>query len=229
MSNFSDIKIIDNSNYIPKIDTLYLVLGMLCEYRGRAVYENTDFVECFFVNELSLARLFVKHLNSLKEENCISSSIELRVSETGSSQVISREMAQFINEIYPYDFQAGGILKDQNNQNLRYAYTRICETMFPAIKPPTWHQNLPGIDPRYSYLYGAYLREGQTDEILFRISNASHKVELIKQFLEDLEAEWVSHKIYLRGAPQVHEIKFGSRNRLQQFLTYAQNEKRNAM
>src|SRR5688572_14299860 len=64
------------------------------------------------------------------------------------------------------------------------------------------------MDPRFSYLYGAYLRYGCDEPFQFRLANSSGRVELIKQLLVDVNAKWVSHKFTINTAPVAHDIAF---------------------
>lgn len=80
------------------------------------------------------------------------------------------------------------------------------------------------MNPRFSYLYGVFLRFGQ-DGLVVEMANASEKVELIKRVLEDLDVEWIQHKYFIGGAPVRQQISFESVARLAGFLQSALDER----
>ncbi len=222
MAGHNQIQIVDNSKYELTLDPKYVVLGMLSEYRGRSICETSNVVERFFVSESKVAEWFKTYLSLLSEQAGILSCIEIEKSETGFSSVLSSEMRSYLNGVFVSDSDSINALEAKSHI-WPGPHSKIHVGMFPLVTTPRYLSKER--DPRYSYLYGAYLREGSEDELAYRIANASHKVELIKQFLEDLDCEWISHKYYPKGAPTIHHITFGADVRLSKILDRARHEK----
>ncbi len=226
MSDTPRIEIIDNSQYKVTLDPLYIVLGMLSEYHGRTFTEKDAVVESFFVDEYGLAKLFNKYAQLLCQKNNFQTKIVLTKTKTGHSYIESSELAQYLNNIFPIDSHDidRSIWEEEEEKN--HYTSGISQKMFPELNILKYSS--AERDPRYSYLYGTYLREGVTTELAYRIANSNHKVELIKTLLEELECSWISHKYSLKGAPMVHYLTFGEDERLRNLLDSARQEKINA-
>lgn len=213
----------DNDGFVPALEPKYVVLGMMDEYLGRQAIDGGDVAERFFTNELSQAHLFTKYLflcaSALEVET---DSISLSHAETGHSYVKSREMNEYINSWYNFEFPPDNTITLLDGRTHRIAYVGLTIDEFPQKKSMLYRPS--EMNSRYSYIYGVFLRYG-TEDLTIRIANASQKIALIKHVLEDLDVDWISHKYYLGGAPTCNEITFGADCKLKKLLDLALAER----
>jgi hypothetical protein len=217
----------DNDDFVPTLEPQFVVLGMIDEYAGvRQVIEDDSTVEHFFADERPIADLFAKYL-TLYGARVYVDSAEVSIVEaaTGHSSVESRSLNAHINALYHevseidrFSWLPGGLRHGAIAATLRIEeFPRKTSMLYCASE----------MNPRFSYLYGAVLRFGR-EGLVIKMANASQKIELIKQLLEELDVEWVNHRYSVGGAPTVHEVTFGADRKLTKFLQLALLERAEA-
>ncbi len=152
-----------------KGETVFFVLGMLDEYGGRDLRNETDIVERFYCNEHVNAFVFRAYLDRLAREQGLSSEVETRWYQDCLVSFHSKEMRDFVNQFYIYE--PGAEPAD--------AYTRGESASL------SWVQ-LGGRDRalQLAYLAGAYFRYGRNGG--FRFANASAKRNLVAKLVEQI-------------------------------------------
>lgn len=200
-----ELKIVDNSSYEPRLLPKYVILGMLDEYLGRQILEGSPYVEGFYSNEADVIEHFLYWLDQLNVEHDLSDSYEIQGAPNSNRAVHSPALAPLIDSWYPHHF-GDRTFTDQDGKVHRLTDSEVDLTFFPG-KKPIGNFKSEEVDPRYSYLYGAYIRYGQNSTIT--LANARSKVRVILQLLEDVECDWIEHRWSLKGAPTMHRIRFG--------------------
>lgn len=205
VSNISVVTEEDRLEFIPQIDRKYVILGMLCEYGGRSIMQNSSVVEGFFVDEIKQARIFFEQLLLFAEEESIDASIELIENSSGHSSVVSKELSEIVNGWYAETFVGDSRYFTIDGEERKVMQQGIRSDMFPKMIGAGYTHEL--VDSRFSYLHGCYLRYGTDDTI--RIANAEHQVKLIIQLIDELRFDWVQWHKDLKRIPQTHRITFG--------------------
>ncbi|MBI3438062.1 MAG: hypothetical protein HY054_05325 [Proteobacteria bacterium] len=182
-----DIKPIDNRGYVPTLRADFVVLGMLSDYLGRIPYEGS-LVERFYPAERKAVVLFLRYLTAS------GAAATADALTSGHIEVHSPQAKRRLDAFYEIEPQ------------MFCPALRLREGVFPTMTRRQYDAS--EVDPRFSYLYGVYLRYGLSEPFGYRLANSVQRVELIKSFLADLDAEWVSHKYTLRTAPTCNELTF---------------------
>ena len=216
----------DNDGFVPVLEPQWVVLGMLNEYLGRSAIDGGDTVERFFVDERPLADLFAKYLTLYANSIGVDpSGISVVRVETGHSYVTSAAMNARVNALYRFNYELDRLMTMPDGKKLRFMQVALDIEDFPK-RTSMLYQALE-MNPRFSYLYGVFLRFG-LDGLVVKMANASRKIELIKRVLEEVDVEWVEHRYWLGGAPTVSRIAFGADERLSKFLQSALVERASA-
>ena len=194
-----------NKEYIPTLDPLFVVLGMLEDVE---IFEDKDpgFIENFYSNEALATGQFVYFLSLAARDLGKEIDVELNQFEEGNTTISSLQMASVINELFPsFIWKPSGYL-DNRLTPVKSAHRHIEESMFPKSLPP--HDFLPKqTDSRLSYLYGIKLRYGFGD-FAFRLKRGSAKIPLIVLHIETLKSEWVNLYTVFNCIPGSTEITF---------------------
>lgn len=217
----------DNDDFIAVLEPKFVVLGMINEYRGRQAVEQGSMVERFFPDERPLADLFAKYLILYGASLHIDSAeVSVVQAETGHSYVESKRMNAYVNALYKFEFEMDRFITLPDGLQHRIADVVLTIEEFPKKKSMLYRSS--EMNPRFSYLYGVVLRFGGEGSAV-KMANASEKIELIKQLLEDLDVEWINHRYSVGGAPRIHEVTFGADRKLTQFLQLALVERAEAL
>lgn len=218
---------IDNSRFVPVLDPRFVVLGMLDEYFGRRIVEGGSTVEHFFVDESPLANVFASYLTLHGASLGVDAAgISVVLEQTGHARVDSSTMNAHVNALYRYEFDADRLITGLDGLTRRCTNATLSIDDFPRKSSRLYTPS--EMNPRFSYLYGLFLRFGQ-DGLTVEMANASEKVELIKRLLEELDVEWIEHRYSVQGAPTCHRIAFGADERLAAFLQQALVERAEAL
>ena len=194
----ADIKVVDNTRYKPKLVPVYVLLGMVDDYLGRSADRDDDLVERFYPDETAVAKLFMRYARRVKPAGRPNAPPLLRTESSGHMQVVSKRIKASV-EAY-FDAPVTGTPWSGRTS------MELSQTAFPKV---TYGRYRPvEMDPRFSYLYGAYLRYGRDEPFEYELANSVGRVRLIKQFLTELDAEWVSHKFWVRTVPTRNQIAF---------------------
>ena len=204
------IPVVDNTNYLPTLQPKYVLLGMLDDYLGRSPSLSQSTVETFYPKERRVAEIFMSYLcaaglNAGGEPN-------LQVHDTGHVDVLCAYAREQIDHHYVPD------------PKMFRPSLKLSRAIFPEISRGQYRPD--EVDPRFSYLYGVYLRYGSQEPFSVRLANSVHRVELIKEFLVDLNAKWASHKFTIRTAPVCNDIAFEPDEVLGGLLLVAIQERR---
>ena len=220
------IKKSDNDDFMPILEPKFVVLGMINEYCGRRAIEDGSTVEYFYADERPIADLFAKYL-ILYGTSLHIDSAEVTVVQavTGHSCVESRRMNAHINALYKVEFETDQFITMPDGQEHRVAHVDLTIEEFPR-KTSMFYRSSE-MNPRFSYMYGVLLRFG-SEGLVIKMANATQKIELIKQVLEELDVEWVDHKYSVGGAPRCHEVTFGADSKLTRLLQLALAERAEA-
>ena len=201
-----EIKIIDNSKYIPTLDPKYVVLGFLDEYMGHRIHPGSDWVESFYPheNENHLVKEFCDWFTAWGNNEEKKISLEIKYSEQGHVSISSEEAANLLNKCYSYRLDKTRIYQDNQGNGYHTEIAYVSEQMFPKLKGYAFLPEI--VDSRFSFLFGCYRRYGTGNEFCF--ANASHKVDLVLEFLEQLRCEWLQKEWHTNTAPRVSRIRF---------------------
>jgi hypothetical protein len=156
---------------------LFVVLGFLHEYAGRRIVAQSDLVEQFFGDEHAAA-LFAHYLHALGQEQHLGTPVR-RERRHGQTYFYSHALTQLIDAVYLRHGLTGstasGATASPPGSGVEHTATgRISAAVFPAGDHTA----------KLSYLLGAYHRYGEQNA--FRLANAYHKVQLVKQLLHDV-------------------------------------------
>jgi hypothetical protein len=198
------IRVIDNSAYVPSVMPTYVALGFLDEYGGRGIAEGDEQVESFYPNERAQAEHFMSVLEDVIREKNIVTNIRQEVRPQGHISVISRELTGWLNSLYRPGFDDDRTFTGVDGQSRRSTIAHVRTEMFPALTSREYKPE--EVDCRFSFLLGCHLRYGRNNA--FAMFNASHKVELLIEFLEQLGASWIRWSWTTKGAPRNHLIEF---------------------
>jgi hypothetical protein len=201
------IEIIDNSAYVPRIDPTYAALGFLDEYLGRSAVEGGEVVEQFFPGERDIVPLFTTFLQQIASESGVKTEIRQEIGPQGHISVISPELRARLDALYQPDFTNAGYLTDLNGRKWRNVTVCVHAGMFPEFPFRRAKYKPEVVDCRFSFLHGCYARYGKGG--LYELANATHKAELINQFLEQLGATWIEWSWTVLTVPRVNRIRFG--------------------
>ena len=189
--------------YNPTVQSAFVVLGFLSEYRGRDIVKDGDRIEYFYQNEKAAADSFERYLHKLKEELRLSGPIQ-RKKDDGRIAFYSREITALLDSFYGVDFRYERTITYPDGRTLRYD---ICEFSYAAFKPITSAWFKPDeFDPRFSFLLGAYNRFAK--KATFRFSNATHKAEIVAKLLREVNCDTVIWTSRQNCVPIQHEIEF---------------------
>lgn len=208
----STIKLIDNTSYVPLLVEEYVLLGMLEDYLGRNAGLNDDLVDQFYPAERGAVRFFLDHVALL--EPSISAPPYIQTLGTGHIRIISAELKARLEAFYE-----GPV---SNTPWEGRTSMRLSSAAFPVITSRQFVRS--EMDPRFSYIYGVYLRYGKGEHHI-ELANSSDRVELLKNFLVDLDSEWVSHKFTVKSVPCRNSIDFEPSQPLAALLARATQEK----
>jgi len=190
--------------YTPTIDSAFVILGFLDEYRGRDIVQNGDIIEQFHFSQMEVVDAFEEHLHRLVSEHNLTTTVQRMMDANGFIYIISREITDLINTFYGSDFTyEHSILYPDTGTRRRYTIRQISYSIFSPID--TMHLN-PEYDARFSYLLGVYQRYGRDRTITF--GNATHKAEIVTRLLQELQCPYVAWKMRQDCVPFLHEIEF---------------------
>lgn len=194
----STIRLLDNTGYRPTLDSDYVLLGMVDDYLGRSADSHDDVVEHFYPKEKVIAQLFVRYASAMQPGAPADAMPIVRTTSTGHIEVVSGPIKARVDAFY--------LAPEPGTPWQGRTSMKLPGSAFPAITSRQYRP--PEMDPRFSYLYGAYLRYGCDEPFQFRLANSSGRVEFIKQFLVDVNVRWVSHTFTVNTAPVGHGIAF---------------------
>jgi hypothetical protein len=100
LAGVEEIRLIDNSTYVPKVIPTYVALGFLEEYAGRELVEGGEIVETLFPSERQHVRGFVSILQNIAGEQNIATHIRQEVQPSGHIAIISRELTVYLDSLY---------------------------------------------------------------------------------------------------------------------------------
>ncbi len=175
-----------------KGETVFFVLGMLDEYAGRSIVEDSDRVESFYCNEHVPAFVFRAYLARLAEEQGIETAIETRWNECLVS-FHSKALASFINGFYSVESSSGYVDTDEGKK--QFARARL---------------PLSAVDDRdpvlqLAYLAGAYSRYGSSGQ--FGFANSGEKRNRVATLLKNTGSD-VTDVTSKEGLPARNEVHF---------------------
>lgn len=211
----ANIRLIDNSAYIPNIIPTYVALGFFEEYLGRGWIEGSETVESFYPGEKQLVPRFVSILQDVAAERKMTTQISQEVGNQGHIAVISPELAAYFNGLYPLAQSRGVTFTPDSDGCERPAMcANIRAEMFPEMLSREYKSD--EVDCRFSFLLGCHMRYGNNNS--FQFANATHKAQLVIEFLERLGAKWISWTWTVNRAPRSNRIEFGPDAVLTRFL-----------
>jgi hypothetical protein len=208
-------RVIDNSAYVPNVIPTYVALGFFEEYLGRGWIEGSETVERFYPGEKQLVPRFVSILHDVAAERKMTTQIRQEVGRQGHIAVISPELAAYFNGLYPL-VQSRGVTypPDSDGCERHVMGAEIRTEMFPEMLSREYKPD--EVDCRFSFLLGCHFRYGNNNS--FQFANATHKVQLLIEFLERLGAKWISWTWTVNRAPRSNRIEFGPDAVLTRFL-----------
>lgn len=194
---------------LPKVNTIFFILGCLDEYMGRAIIEkDADGVASFYSSEVQASQVFEKYLRILVAEESINTEIRKEISEGGHISFHSPELYQRINSMYPHSFEnSHTMIKPHKNPN--GPYVRMVEAFISM-------DVFKGQDKaaKLSYLAGAYVRYGywlNGSRFIFRTTNAGHKIKVISDLLKEFGCTDIVHETSdPQAIPMTHTLKFAA-------------------
>jgi hypothetical protein len=209
------IRIIDNSSYVPNLIPTYVALGFLDEYCGHTWIEADETVERFYPGERLLVPRFVSILRDVAAEQKMTAQIRQEVGRQGHVTVICPELAAYFDGLYPAAESRGERYPpDPDGRKRRVMRAKVRTEMFPEMRSREYKPQ--EVDCRFSFLLGCHIRYGDNNS--FKFANATHKVQLLIQFLERLGATWIQWSWTVNTAPVGHRIEFGPDAVLTRFL-----------
>lgn len=208
---------------LPGVKTIFLILGCLDEYMGRAIIEkDADGVSSFYSSEVQASQVFEKYLRLLVAEESIQTEIRKEISDGGHISFHSPELYQRINGMYRYSFDnSHTMIKPHKNPN--GPYVRMVEAFISM-------DVFQGQDKtaKLSYLAGAYARYGHhidDNNFAFRTANAGHKISLIAELLKEFDCKDVTHeKSAPKLIPMTHTLKFTASPEVQKLFESVSKE-----
>lgn len=207
MAQDDDIRFVDNSAYAPSLVADYVLLGMLRDYICRSD-PGGDIAEWFYPTEQLAADLFQRHARSVTKNE-----VARRVRDTGHIEIVNPSLKARLEHYYK---------RSEGSSH----YMTLRDDAFPPI---TTRQYIAAeMDPRFSYLYGVYLRYAATEQFGFVFANSYQRVQLVIEFLSAMDVRWMSHKFTVNTAPIKHEVSFEPDHILRDWLARAAEEKASA-
>jgi hypothetical protein len=212
------IRRIDNSAYVPNVIPTYVALGFFEEYQGRGWIEGSETVERFYPGDKQLVPRFVSILHDVAAERKMTTQIRQEVGRQGHIAVISPELAAYFNGLYPLAESRGVTYPpDSDGRESNVMAAKIRTEMFPEMPGMLSREYKPDeVDCRFSFLLGCHIRYGNNNS--FQFANATHKAQLLIEFLERLGAKWISWTWTVNIAPRSNRIQFGPDAVLTRFL-----------
>lgn len=202
---------------VPRLDSRYLVPGMLGEWFGRVYRPTSDCVESFCDSERWLVAPFVEHLTRFAGHAGVADDITVRMStEPDRIEVCCAAMASMINDLYVERFSDGFLVEDDDGCMLAVTRVGVSDAMFPEADGPRVADE--AIDSRLSCLLGAFLRHGEGPWCLRVVNNAGHKARLLTGFIERFASEWIRVERTLSCVPSETVIEFGPGHVLRAFF-----------
>ncbi len=183
-----------------KIADIYVIIGYLQEYFGGYDLDEKC-VDGFFVNELEKARVFEKICRKYLHENGLNDDVELFISETGHSAVISRTICSCLSKYYTEEKKEflnhrGFLLSPKDD---------LFKSPEELAENNLWNLN------QLSFLIGFYIRNlvFKEKEEFLNVANAGHKMSMAIDFFKNFCNSGDSIKVeYHFNVPCVSNIYF---------------------
>jgi hypothetical protein len=196
----------------PKEMTVFRTLGMLDEYLGRNIDEDSDLVEHFYKNdrEPQAAEAFRRLTTQLTTEQRMQP--PTREDTADHTYFRSRALAERLNSCYAYTMTNGSLYEGANRVMLRTTKGTLPNALFKRSGVVTMDpaggisDNVLYRRRALAYLSGAWRRYQRGADLVF--ANSQKKAALISQLLDDLGARSVTVESTVGSIPQGNMVHF---------------------
>jgi hypothetical protein len=190
--------------------TVFRTLGMLDEYLGRDIVEDSDLVEHFYKSEPQAAEAFRRVTTQLAAEQQMRPPAPEQTG--GHIYFRSRALAERLNNCYAYTMTGGSLREGPNRVMLRSASGTLPITLFKRsgeerIDPAGGlSDNVLYRRRALAYVSGAWRRYQRGADFVF--ANAQQKAALVSNLLSDLGARHVTVESTIGFIPQTNTVHF---------------------
>jgi hypothetical protein len=190
--------------------TVFRTLGMLEEYLGRDIAEDSDMVEKFSGAERQPAEAFRRVTTQLAREQGMQPPL---VEDTADHTYFrSRPLAERVNSCYAYTMTNGSLYEGPNRVMLRSTTGTLPRTLFKRSGEVRMDpaggisDNVLYRRRALAYVSGAWRRNQRGADLVF--ANSQKKAALVGELLNDLGARHVTVESTVGFIPQANMVHF---------------------
>ena len=187
-------------------ETVFFVLGMLDEYLGRGVVEDSDVIEGFYCNEAAMAATFREAIQKLATEQRLDpSSIKTETRQDCLISFHAKALADRLNSCYV--FQTGtkeGLVQAADGTYRRTAKGSLGLSLFLRDGQGTAEGFYR--ERALAYLSGAWTRYGRDSAFVF--ANSDQKARLVAELLQQLGCRGVWVESNVGFIPRTNRVRF---------------------
>jgi hypothetical protein len=205
-----------------KADTVFFTLGLLNEYNGRGIVEDSDRVEGFYCNETNTARLFRRYLGRLAQEQGLNPAVREETVQQCLVSYYSKPIADRLNSCYRYQMTDQRLAQASDGTYRRTADPSLLASRLFARDSISFITEKGLSDEAFfrrralAYLAGAWARYGRGNEFVF--ANAHDKATLVEGLLSDLGCSRISLESTYGLVPQANIVRFQPTDEVTEWL-----------
>jgi len=205
-----------------KADTVFFILGLLEEYNGRGIVEDSDRVEGFYCNETNTARLFRRYLGKLAQEQGLNPAVREETVQECLVSYYSKPIADRLNSCYRYEMTDQPLAQAADGTYRRTANPSLLATgLFTRGSVSVITEKGLSDEAFFrrralAYLAGAWARYGRGNDFVF--ANAHDKATLVEGLLSDLGCSRISLESTYGVAPQANIVRFQPTDEVTEWL-----------
>lgn len=205
-----------------KGDNVFFVLGLLNEYNGRYIMEDSDQVEGFYCNEATTARLFRRSIGALAQNQNLDPFITEATVQECLLSYHSIALADRLNSCYVYQTSAERLAQGPDGTRRRTASASLSRQLF--SKKSSGAMTEKGLSDELfyrrralAYISGAWARYGRDKDFVF--ANAHDKAMLVAGLLMALGCHDIRLESTVGNLPQANIVHFQPTDEVMEWLT----------
>ena len=203
-----------------KADTVFFILGLLDEYNGRNIVEDSDHVERFYCNEANTAHLFRRYLGTLAQEQGLNPAVREETSQQCLVSSYFKPIADRLNSCYRYEMTDQ--MAQASDGDRRTAHPSLLASGLFTRGRISWITEKGLSEGAFfrrralAYLAGAWARYGRGNDFVF--ANAHDKAALVESLLSALGCSRISLESTYGLAPQANIVHFQPTDEVTEWL-----------
>ena len=205
-----------------KADTVFFVLGMLNEYNGRSLMEESDLVEGFYCNEAGKSQLFRRYIGKLAQEQSLNPAVREETIQKCLVSYYSQPIADRLNSCYRYAMTDQVLAQARDGTYRRTANPSLLGAELFARGGGGVVSRAGLFDEAFfrrralAYLAGAWARYGHGNDFVF--ANARDKATLVSGLLMNLGCQNIRIESTVGTIPQANYVHFEPTGEVMEWL-----------